>query len=183
MFLLSETDKFSALAITPSHQQNTHVFADGRKNMNATFNDYVCSASHLRPGLRFQNVLREPWFCDVTCPAPVCRSGSSYFGKFSGGSNSALVFESVHSRPETTFSKSWHDYPEQFWNFLSTDLSPRFSIVEIQTKLWCKQITGVYPGGISRSNISITWGHRWWHCWQNMPNFFASMQGYWHTMS
>ena len=39
---------FAALAITPSHQQNTHVFADGRKNMNATFNNYVCSASHLR---------------------------------------------------------------------------------------------------------------------------------------
>ena len=45
-----------ALAITPSHQQNTRVFADGRKNMNAIFNNYVCSASHLRPGLHFQNV-------------------------------------------------------------------------------------------------------------------------------
>ena len=42
-----------------SHQQNTHVFADGRKNMNDIFNNYVCSASHMRPGLHFQNVWRE----------------------------------------------------------------------------------------------------------------------------
>ena len=46
----------SALAITPSHQQNTHGFADGRKNMNDIFDNYVCSASHMRSGLPFQNV-------------------------------------------------------------------------------------------------------------------------------
>ena len=46
----------TALAITPSHQQNTHDFADGRKNMNGTFNNYVYSASHMRPGHDFQNV-------------------------------------------------------------------------------------------------------------------------------
>ena len=49
----------SALAITPSHQQNTHDFADGRKNMNDIINNYVCSASHMRSGLHFQNVWRE----------------------------------------------------------------------------------------------------------------------------
>ena len=43
----------AALPIMPSHQQNTHVFADGCKNMNDIFNNYVCSASHMRPG---------PWF-------------------------------------------------------------------------------------------------------------------------
>ena len=53
----------AALAITPSHHQNTHVFAHGRKNMNDIFNNYVCSASHMRPELHFQNVWREP--CDV----------------------------------------------------------------------------------------------------------------------
>ena len=31
----------SALAITPSHQQNTHDFAYGHKNMNDIFNNYV----------------------------------------------------------------------------------------------------------------------------------------------
>ena len=29
----------------PSQQQNMHVFADGHKNMNDIFNNYVCSAS------------------------------------------------------------------------------------------------------------------------------------------
>ena len=51
----------TALAIMPSHQQNMHVFADGRKDMNDIFNNYVCSASHMHPGLHFQNVWREPW--------------------------------------------------------------------------------------------------------------------------
>ena len=46
----------AALMITPSHQQNTHDFAGGRKNMNDIFNNYVCSASHMRSGLHFQNV-------------------------------------------------------------------------------------------------------------------------------
>ena len=46
----------SALAITPFHQQNKHDLADGRKNMNDIFNNYVCSASHMRSGLHFQNV-------------------------------------------------------------------------------------------------------------------------------
>ena len=49
-------DMLTALAITPSHQQNTHDFADGRKNMNDLFNNYVSSASHMRSGLHFQNV-------------------------------------------------------------------------------------------------------------------------------
>ena len=46
----------AALAIMPSHQQNTQDFADGRKNMNDVFNNYVCSASHICSGLNFQNV-------------------------------------------------------------------------------------------------------------------------------
>ena len=46
----------TVLAITPSHQQNTHDFANGRNNMIGIFNDYVCSASHMRPGRHFQNV-------------------------------------------------------------------------------------------------------------------------------
>ena len=56
----------SALAITPCHHQTTHVFAHGRKNMNDIFNNYVCSASHMRPELHFQNVWREPWLCPLS---------------------------------------------------------------------------------------------------------------------
>ena len=48
--------RFEALAITPSHQQYTHDFANGRKNMNGTINNYVYSASHMRPGHHFQKV-------------------------------------------------------------------------------------------------------------------------------
>ena len=42
---ISTTCTISALAITPSHHQNTHVFAHGRKNMNDIFNNYVWYAS------------------------------------------------------------------------------------------------------------------------------------------
>ena len=33
--------------------------------------------------------------------------------------------------------------------------------MEIWTKLWHIQMAGVNPGGISRSNIGISWGHGW----------------------
>ena len=46
----------SVFAIMLSHQQNTHDFADGHKNLNGIFNNHVCSASHMRPGCHFQNV-------------------------------------------------------------------------------------------------------------------------------
>ena len=47
---------YAALVIMPSHQQNRHVFTDGRKNMNDIFNNHICNASHMSPGLHFQNV-------------------------------------------------------------------------------------------------------------------------------
>ena len=34
-----------------------HDFADGRKNMNDIFNNYVCSVSHMRSGLPFSKCL------------------------------------------------------------------------------------------------------------------------------
>ena len=43
------------LSITSSHQQNTHDFTDGHKNINYIFNNYVCSVSHMCPGRHFQN--------------------------------------------------------------------------------------------------------------------------------
>ena len=63
---MEQTDGCTALAITPSHHQNTHVFAHGRKNMNDIFNKYVCSASHMSPELHFQNVWRELWMYKCT---------------------------------------------------------------------------------------------------------------------
>ena len=52
-FQLYSAISYAALAITPSHQQNTHDFADECKNMNGIFNNHVCSASHMRSGLHF----------------------------------------------------------------------------------------------------------------------------------
>ena len=51
----------------------------------------------------------------ATAPASACRSGSHNLGKFVRGSNLALVFEAVQSRPMATFPESWHDYPEQYF--------------------------------------------------------------------
>ena len=51
----------SALAITPSHHQNTHVFAHGRKNMNDIFNNYVCSASGASPVCDHEFFYGWPW--------------------------------------------------------------------------------------------------------------------------
>ena len=69
----------TALAITLSHQQNTHDFADGRKNMNDIFNNYVCSASHMRLGLRFQNVWRELWNIGVILLSTLTSVASDLF--------------------------------------------------------------------------------------------------------
>ena len=48
------------LKITPSHQQNMHVFADEREAMNDIFNNHICSACHMHPRLHFKNVLHDP---------------------------------------------------------------------------------------------------------------------------
>ena len=47
--------------------------------------------------------------------ASACRSGGRHLGKFAWGSNLALVFEAVQSRPPTTFPESWHDYWKQYF--------------------------------------------------------------------
>ena len=45
----------------------------------------------------------------------MCRSGGRHLGKFAWGSNLALVFEAMQSRPSTTFPESWHDYWKQYF--------------------------------------------------------------------
>ena len=47
----------------------------------------------------------------VSHPASTSRSGGSRLGRFAQGSNLALFFKTVQSRPITAFHKSWHDYP------------------------------------------------------------------------
>ena len=55
-------------------------------------------------------------FSGVHCasrPASACRSGGRHLGKFTWGSNLALVFEAVQSRPSTTFPERY-DYWKQY---------------------------------------------------------------------
>ena len=50
---------YAMFTIMPSHQQNMHVFAVGRKNMNDIFNFHVYSVSHMPPGLPFSKCLAQ----------------------------------------------------------------------------------------------------------------------------
>ena len=102
-------------------------------------------------------------FLTLVCsrPASASRSGSSHLGKFVWESNLALVFKAVQSRPMTTFPESWHDYPEQyFWSLGWQIYLPGYR------KWRYKQNYDVnkwqmWMGGISRSNIGITWDYGW----------------------
>ena len=102
-------------------------------------------------------------------PASACRLGGRHLQKFAWGCNLALFFEAVQSRPiSTTFPKSWHNYPEQYFSSFAQwiELSPCISKMEIQTKLRHKQIAGdlvwIREAFLSHIIISIyTWGHRW----------------------
>ena len=66
--------------------------------------------------LRYVSAIRN-WqiFWCGSRPASAYRSGSRHLGKFAWGSNLALVFDAVQSRPSTTFPESWHDYRKQYF--------------------------------------------------------------------
>ena len=113
-------------------------------------------------------------FLCVSCPAAAYRSSSSHLAKFARGSSLVLFFEVVQSRSMTTFPESWHDYPEQSfgnWKLCPTDLSPRFSEVEITRQNYdINKWQGINPGGNSWLNISITWDRGCVTVLENMPN-------------
>ena len=56
-----KTELKKVVIIMESHQQNTLVFADGRKNMNDVFNDYACSVSHMCPQEYFERSISLRW--------------------------------------------------------------------------------------------------------------------------
>ena len=96
-------------------------------------------------------------------PASACRSSGCHLGKFVWGSNLVLVFEAVQSRPSTTFPESWHDYWKQYLRTYRSfgrrtclPDSPNWRYRQNYDVNKC-----VNPGGISGSNIGITWGHGW----------------------
>ena len=77
----------SVLMITLSHQQYMHVFADWHKNMNNVFENYVCCASHMHSGPRFNKKMPSYQYRNSHCgDKTVVRSsylhnGISYTGK------------------------------------------------------------------------------------------------------
>ena len=104
-------------------------------------------------------------------PASACRSRSRHLGKFAWGSNLALVFEAVQSRPSTTFPESWHDYWKQYFRSFGRGIclpdSPnwryRQNYVVNKWPVWMRE---AFLGRISASP-EATDG---WHCWQNIAD-------------
>ena len=91
--------------------------------------------------------------------------------KFAWGSNLALVFEAVQSRPSTTFPESWHDYWKQYFRSFGRGIclpdSPNWKYRQnYDVNKWRVWIREAFLGRISASP-ETTDG---WHCWQNIPN-------------
>ena len=119
--------------------------------------------------------------------ASACRSGGCHLGKFAWGSNLALVFEAVQSRPSTTFPESWHDYWKQYfrsfgWGICLPD-SPNWRYRQnYDENKWQVWIQEAFLSQISASPEAKDE----WHCLQNrLPNllFFASMPRNWYIVS
>ena len=125
------------------------------------------------------NLIKKYWTCFcyqkladfLVCPASACRSGGRHLGKFAWGSNFALVFEAVQSRPSTTFPESWHDYWKQYFRSFGRGIClPDFPNWRYRQNYnvnkWRVWIWEAFLGRISASP-EATFG---WHCWQNKPN-------------
>ena len=56
-----------------------------------------------------------------------------------------------------------------------------FPFSKVETKLQHKQMAGVNPGGISRLNISIIWGHRWMTLLAKHTKLQGLTLSIWHT--
>ena len=101
-------------------------------------------------------------------PASACRSGGSRLGKFAWGSNLALVFEAMQSRPSTTFPESWHDYWKQYFRSFGWGIclphSPNWRYKQnYDANRWQVGIREAFLGWISASPEAADG----WHCWQN----------------
>ena len=106
-----------------------------------------------------------------------CRSGGRHLGKFAWGSNLALVFEVMQSRPSTTFPESWHDYWKQyirsFGRRISLPDSPNWRCRQnYDSNKWQVWIPEAFLGRISASPGA--WDG--WHCWQIIPNYLPPYQ-------
>ena len=127
------------------------------------------------------NLIKKYWTCFryqeladfLVCFPPSVRvqvQWPPYLRKFAWGSNLALVFEAVQSRPSITFYEIWHDYWKQYfrsfgWGICLLD-SPNWRYKQnYDVNKWQVWIREAFLGRISTSEATDGW-----HCWQNIPN-------------
>ena len=128
------------------------------------------------------NLIKKYWTCFryqkladflVCFPSPVsvCRSGGRHLGKFAWGSNLALFFEVVRSRPLTTFHESWQDFWKQYFRSFGRGIclpdSPNWRYRQnYDVHKWQGWIREAFLGRLSASPEATDR----LHCWQNIPN-------------
>ena len=135
-------------------------------------NQLVSNIKYLLRNIEHISAIRN-WqiFWCASRPASACRSDGRHLGKFAWGSNLALVFEAVQSRPSTTFPESWHDYWKQYSRSFGRGIclpdSPNWRYRKnYDVNKWQVWIREAFLGRISASP-EATDG---WHCWQKIPN-------------
>ena len=150
--------------------------------VNSTYSFEITNHNQHASNIKYlANLIKKYWtyfryqklqiFWCASRPASACRSGGSHLGKFAWGSNLALVFEAVQSRPSTTFPESWHDYWKQYSKSFGGGIclpdSPNWRYRQnYDVNKWQVWIREAFLGRISASP-EATDG---WHCWQNIPN-------------
>ena len=119
------------------------------------------------------NLIKKYWTCFryQKLAASACRSGGRHLGKFAWGSNLALVFEAVQSRPSTTFPESWHDCWKQYFRSFGRGIclpdSPKWRYRQnYDVNKWQVWIREAFLSQISASPGATDR----WHYWQNIPD-------------
>ena len=140
-------------------------------NHNQLFSNIKYLANFIKKYLTYFRYQNWQIFRCASRPASACRSGGRHLGKFAWGSNLALVFEAVQSRPSTTFPESWHDFWKQYYRSFARGIclpvSPNWRYRQnYDVNKWQVGIREAFLGRISASP-EATDG---WHCWHNIPN-------------
>ena len=120
---------------------------------------------------RFRYQKWQIFWC-ASRPASACRFGGRHLGKLAWGSNLALVFEAVQSRPSTTFPESWLDYWKQYFKSFGQGIclpdSPNWRYRQnYDINKWQVWIREAFLGRISASpEATDGWHHRFSQKWQ-----------------
>ena len=151
--------------------------------VNSTYSFEITNRNQHASNIKYlANLIKKYWtyfryqkladflVCFPPC-ASACRSGGRHLGKFTWGSNLALVFEAVQSRPSTTFPESWHDYWKQYSRSFGQGIclsdSPNWRYRQnFDVNKWQVWIRQAFLGRIYRHHLRP----RMAYCWQNIPN-------------